>query len=223
MGFVDGVATGWVSTRRGLEAATATSYKPACVNNRPSDVIAPRDTSVAFKWLLSQLCLDADVDLWNSIKLHRIPYRPNRVVVLGASPPPPALPFSVHPSSEVFSKCAFFFPVKNVIAESASQRRGNSAGDVKSIHLILIRFWKFLLSRTFSLHIATFPLLTPLSLSQPLPSCSLLTTSPLSPFLLHTSFPPLSIHYHPSFYPLFPFRINLQPPPSYFPFENIQM
>ena len=76
-----------VSFKRGLEAATATRYKPARVNNRPSDVIAPRDTSVAFKWLLSRLCLDADVDLWNSIKLHGIPYRPNRVVVLGTSTP----------------------------------------------------------------------------------------------------------------------------------------
>lgn len=54
----------------------AARYKPVRVNNRPSDVIAPRDTSVAFKWLLSRLCLDADVDLWNSIKLYGIPYRP---------------------------------------------------------------------------------------------------------------------------------------------------
>lgn len=60
--------------------AVAAQYKPVRVNNRPSDVIAPRDTSVAFKWLLSRLCLDADVDLWNSIKLYGIPYRPNRVV-----------------------------------------------------------------------------------------------------------------------------------------------
>lgn len=60
-------------------AAGAARYKPVRVNNRPSDVIAPRDTSVAFKWLLSRLCLDADVDLWNSIKLYGIPYRPNRV------------------------------------------------------------------------------------------------------------------------------------------------
>ena len=58
------------------------------VNNRPSDVIAPRDTSVAFKWLLSRLCLDADVDLWNSIKLHGIPYRPNRVVASRSKHPP---------------------------------------------------------------------------------------------------------------------------------------
>lgn len=39
--------------------ANAARYKPERVNNRPSDVIAPRDTSVAFKWLLSRLCLDA--------------------------------------------------------------------------------------------------------------------------------------------------------------------
>lgn len=71
----------------------AARYKPVRVNNRPSDVIAPRDTSVAFKWLLSRLCLDADVDLWNSIKLHGIPYRPNRVVASQSKhPPDPSLP-----------------------------------------------------------------------------------------------------------------------------------
>lgn len=82
--------TGWPEgfggTRGG--AAAAARYKPVRVNNRPSDVIAPRDTSVAFKWLLSRLCLDADVDLWNSIKLHRIPYRPNRVVASRSKHPP---------------------------------------------------------------------------------------------------------------------------------------
>lgn len=92
---------------RELEAATATSYKPARVNNRPSDVIAPRDTSVAFKWLLSRLCLDADVDLWNSIKLHGIPYRPNRVVVLGASPL--FRTFCGHPSFPTFCATIFYF------------------------------------------------------------------------------------------------------------------
>lgn len=70
---------GAVGGAGGAGAAGAARYKPVRVNNRPSDVIAPRDTSVAFKWLLSRLCLDADVDLWNSIKLYGIPYRPNRV------------------------------------------------------------------------------------------------------------------------------------------------
>ena len=65
---------GWVGGC--LCCLCAARYKPVRVNNRPSDVIAPRDTSVAFKWLLSRLCLDADVDLWNSIKLYGIPYRP---------------------------------------------------------------------------------------------------------------------------------------------------
>lgn len=72
----------------------AARYKPVRVNNRPSDVIAPRDTSVAFKWLLSRLCLDADVDLWNSIKLYGIPYRPKpgrRVSVVQLGRPRPTL------------------------------------------------------------------------------------------------------------------------------------
>lgn len=79
-----------VAEGRAVAAAgsTAARYKPERVNNRPSDVIAPRDTSVAFKWLLSRLCLDADVDLWNSIKFHGLPYRSSRLAVFAFYPSP---------------------------------------------------------------------------------------------------------------------------------------
>lgn len=80
-GIVESWDRGYAGVVGGVGGAGgAARYKPVRVNNRPSDVIAPRDTSVAFKWLLSRLCLDADVDLWNSIKLYGIPYRSNRVV-----------------------------------------------------------------------------------------------------------------------------------------------
>lgn len=106
------------------------------VNNRPSDVIAPRDTSVAFKWLLSRLCLDADVDLWNSIKLHGIPYRSNRVVASRSKhPPDPSLltpglflprPHGCYcdflcavPKERARSQLLFFFPEKTETTEES--------------------------------------------------------------------------------------------------------
>lgn len=112
-------------------AAAAARYKPVRVNNRPSDVIAPRDTSVAFKWLLSRLCLDADVDLWNSIKLHGIPYRPNRVVASRSKhPPDPSLsspsppPFAPLPPTLATVATTIFFLLLLRSARASERIRG---------------------------------------------------------------------------------------------------
>lgn len=91
------------------------------VNNRPSDVIAPRDTSVAFKWLLSRLCLDADVDLWNSIKLHGIPYRPNRVVASQSKHPPDPHAFPLP-----LPDCSFVPPVATAIFFAVPKERARA-------------------------------------------------------------------------------------------------
>lgn len=91
------------------------------VNNRPSDVIAPRDTSVAFKWLLSRLCLDADVDLWNSIKLHGIPYRPNRVVASQSKHPPDPHAFPLP-----LPGCSFVPPVATAIFFAVPKERARA-------------------------------------------------------------------------------------------------